>query len=92
MKIKDFIEKVKNNGGYKDNKEARQHINVLISSIQEVLESGDSITFNSFGTFNNITRAAREGVVPNTNKKFYSEAKKTIKFTPTAKYKEKLNS
>ena len=66
-------------------------VNAVIEGITSALEKGDSISFPGFGSFKVVERAAREGRNPSTGDKIQIPASKTVKFTPGAGLKERVN-
>ena len=61
-------------------RQAEQALNALVSSVQEALSRGDSVTLVGFGTFSVMSRAARKGRNPQTGREIFIPASKTPKF------------
>ena len=61
-------------------RQAEQALNALVSSVQEALSKGDSVTLVGFGTFSVMSRAARKGRNPQTGREIFIPASKTPKF------------
>lgn len=55
-------------------------LNVILETIQEVLKSGENISFNGWGKFEVIERAKRIGRNPKTGEEIEIAAKNSVKF------------
>jgi DNA-binding protein HU-beta len=72
-------------------KSASEAVNAVLEGIAYTLEKGGSISLVGFGNFKVANRAAREGRNPSTGEKIQIEASKSIKFTPGATLKARIN-
>lgn len=72
-------------------KSAGEAVNAVIDGITSALEKGDSISFSGFGSFKIVERPGREGRNPSTGEKIQIAASKTVKFTPGAGLKDRVN-
>lgn len=57
-------------------------LDTVLDAIIAAVKKGDSVTLTGFGTFKQVTRAAREGLNPATGGKIKIAACKAPKFTP----------
>ena len=73
-------------------KDVNEVINATIETIEEALKKGEKVNFIGFGSFETVTRAAREAVVPGTKKKVKIPESKSVKFKVGKKLKEIVNS
>lgn len=62
-----------------------------IEVITDTLKSGDSVSFNGFGTYKPVTKAARTARNPMTGETVKVAAKTVVKFKPSAKLSEAVN-
>lgn len=61
--------------------EAGEHVNAILSVIEDELKSGGEVNITGFGKFSIQERPAREGVNPQTGKKMQIKASRTPKFS-----------
>lgn len=61
-------------------RDANAAVDAALGAIQNALSSGDSVGLIGFGTFEVVTRAAREGLNPKTKKKINIPEKKVPRF------------
>ena len=61
--------------------EAGDHVNVILSVIEDELKSGGEVNITGFGKFSVQEREAREGVNPQTGQKMQIKASRTPKFS-----------
>ena len=71
--------------------QAQTALNAVISSLADVLKSGDSIALKGFGTFKVVERSARKGRNPRTGMEMEIAASKSVKFTPSSSLRTALN-
>ena len=71
--------------------EALAAFKTVIDGIEAILKAGDSLNIKGFGTFRTEERAARKGRNPATGEEMDIPATKTVKFTPSAVFKNELN-
>jgi DNA-binding protein HU-beta len=71
-------------------RQAEKALSALVSSVQEALSKGDSITLVGFGTFSVMSRAARKGRNPQTGREIFIPASKTPKFKPGKGLRESI--
>jgi DNA-binding protein HU-beta len=72
-------------------KSAAGAVDALIQVVMSALGKGDAISFPGFGSFKVVERPSREGRNPKTGEKMQIPASKTVKFTPGASLKERVN-
>ena len=65
-------------------------VNAVIDTITATVAKGDAVQVIGFGTFYPVTRAARDGINPQTGAKIRIKASKSVKFKPGAKLKAAL--
>jgi DNA-binding protein HU-beta len=90
MKKEEFLALVSEQAGL-SKKSAAGAVDTFIQGLMSALEKGDAISFPGFGSFKVVERAAREGRNPATGDKIQIPASKTVKFTPGAGLKERVN-
>lgn len=77
----EFIDKVAETAGL-SKKDASAAVDAFLSTIEDALKRGDSVTFTGFGKFSTQRRAARMGVNPrNPGQKVQIPAATVPKFT-----------
>ena len=72
-------------------RETERFINCFMEKVGQELEDGGEVRLVGFGTFKTVEKAARKGINPRTKKEIKIPAKKTPKFTPGKKLKERVN-
>ncbi len=90
MKKEDFIVKLADKAGL-TKKDADVFLKAFLETTEEVLASGDSITFVGFGKFSVSERAAREGRNPRTGETMQIAASKVPTFKAGNQLKEAVN-
>lgn len=86
----EFVSAFKEKVGF-TNEQAYKVIDSVFEVITEALEKGDSVTIQSFGTFEVRERAARAGVNPQTRQPIIINASKAPAFKVSYKLKERVN-
>ncbi|MGQ3825714.1 HU family DNA-binding protein [Pseudomonas alliivorans] len=66
-------------------------LNSLISTVQNVVASGDKISLVGFGTFESTKQAERQGRNPSTGAPITIAASIKPKFTPGKSFKDRVN-
>lgn len=79
MKKADFIRVISEKASV-SKKDAEAVLNSALKTIEEVLISGESITFMGFGTFDTVLRGERETTLPGTTRKIKVPARTSVKF------------
>jgi DNA-binding protein HU-beta len=72
----------------KSKKDAQAAVDVVLSSITQALEKGESVSLIGFGTFKVAERKARKGRNPQTGEEIYIAASKVPKFVAGKALKE----
>lgn len=90
MNKTEFVAALKEKTGF-TNEQAYKAIDGVFDVITEALEKGDSVTVQSFGTFEVRNRAARTGINPQTKKPIDISASKAPAFKVSYKLKERIN-
>jgi len=67
-------------------------ISAFTDAIQDALKNGDKVTLVGFGSFDISTRAARDGVNPQTKEKIQIKACKAPRFKAGKALKDAVNS
>jgi len=62
-----------------------------MKQVSRELEDCGEVRFVGFGTFKTVEKAARKGMNPQTKKEIKIPAKKTPKFTPGKRLKDRVN-
>lgn len=89
MNKAEFVDKLAEKGEI-TKKLASESIELVFSSIAEVLVSGDEITIPGFGKFSVAVRQARTGLNPQTKEKINIPETKVPKFTSAKALKESI--
>jgi DNA-binding protein HU-beta len=89
MKKSDFVRVVAEKSGV-SKKDVESVLKTSLETIQDILVSGDSITFMGFGTFTTVERKERETVLPNSKKKVLIPARKSVRFKVGKTLKERV--
>ena len=85
----EFVDKLAEKGEI-TKKLASDTIDLVFSSISDVLVAGREISIPGFGKFSIVTRKARTGLNPQTKKKIKIPAKKAPKFTGAKALKDSV--
>ena len=85
----EFVDKLAEKGEI-TKKLASDTIDLVFSSISDVLVAGEEISIPGFGKFSVVTRKARTGLNPQTKKKIKIPAKKVPKFTGAKALKDSV--
>ncbi len=72
-------------------KDAESFVNAFAASISDALSKDDKVQLIGFGTFETRTRAAREGINPQTKSKITIPASKCPAFKPGKALKDAVN-
>ena len=78
-------------GGDCSKSEAVDLVEETIDLIKETLSVGEIIKLTSFGTFEPRDKKPRMGRNPQTGEPIMISARRVVKFSPSAKLREKLN-
>jgi len=76
----EFVELVKEKGGYESKAAAEKAINAFTSAITEALSQKKSITLVGFGTFSTAEVPEKRGKVPGTDREYVKPAHTAPKF------------
>ncbi len=76
----EFVELVKEKGGYESKAAAEQAIKAFTEAITEALAQKKSVTLVGFGTFSTVEVAEKSGKVPGTDKTYTKPAHTAPKF------------
>jgi len=88
MNKPEFVQLVKQLGGYSTNDEATLAIDTIQKAISKTLVKGDEISLQSFGKFSTKLIKGKSGVVPGTTKTYTTQDKMAPKFTASSVLKE----
>lgn len=91
MTKSEFIEKVKNVGGYETKKDAERAIEAFTAAVKDALVEGDTVSLIGFGTYSTAKVAEKSGKVPGTNKAYVKPAHTAPKFKFGKPLKDALN-
>ncbi|MBC2855672.1 MAG: HU family DNA-binding protein [Cetobacterium sp.] len=91
MTKKDFAKVLFEKGVFTSKADAERKLEVILTSVEEVLQAGEDLNFIGWGKFEVAERAARVGRNPKTGEEITIEAKKTVKFKPGKSLVDKLN-
>lgn len=70
--------------------EASKDVEVLLETVTELLEKGETVKFLNVGSFSILERKPRVISNPATRERMEIYPKKTVKFIPSKKVQEKL--
>lgn len=90
MNKTDFVAKLKAKTGF-TNDQAYKAIDGVFDVITDALRAGESVSIQSFGTFEVRDRAARVGINPQTRTPIQINASKSPAFKVSYKLKEAVN-
>ena len=91
MNKAELVESVqKSLGGDTSKAAAERAVAAVIGGIESGLMNGEAVQLIGFGTFSVASRAARDGINPQTGEKIRIAASKTVKFKAGAGLKGKI--
>ena len=90
MHKKDLVEAVAQKTG-KSQKEVKETLDAILSTIGDTLKKGDKVTLIGFGTFSVQQTKARTGRNPQTGKPMQIKAKKRPRFKAGSELSGKVN-
>jgi DNA-binding protein HU-beta len=76
----DFVELVKDKGGYESKAAAEKAVKAFIDSVTAALIKKESVSLVGFGTFTTAKVAAKSGKIPGTDKTYKKAAHTAPKF------------
>jgi len=76
----DFVELVKENGGYESKAAAEKAVKAFTDAVTAALVKKESVSLVGFGTFSTAEVAAKEGKIPGTDKTYKKPAHTAPKF------------
>ena len=85
----EFVDKLAEKGKI-TKKQASEAVELIFSTLSDVLVAGEEISIPGFGKFSVVARKARTGLNPQTKKKIKIPAKKAPKFTGAKALKESV--
>ena len=85
----EFVDKLAEKGEI-TKKQASEAVELIFSTLSDVLVAGEEISIPGFGKFTIVTRKARTGLNPQTKKKIKIPAKKAPKFTGAKALKDSV--
>lgn len=91
MTKSEFVDQVADKSGL-SKRDAAKAVDAFLDSVQETLQSGDSVTFTGFGKFSAQHRNARQGVNPRTGEKVMIQAATVPKFSAGSGLKNALKN
>ncbi|MDD6309312.1 MAG: HU family DNA-binding protein [Clostridia bacterium] len=86
----EFISAIATEAGL-SKKDAESFVNAFSACVTEALAKGDKVQLIGFGTFETRTRAAREGVNPQTKQRIAISASKAPAFKPGKVLRDAIN-
>lgn len=91
MTKSEFVDQVADKSGL-SKRDAAKAVDAFLDSVQETLQSGDSVTFTGFGKFSAQHRNERQGVNPRTGEKVTIAAATVPKFSAGSGLKAALKN
>lgn len=64
----------------------KEVVDAVLDAIVEAVKAGETVSLLGFGTFNQVERAARQGINPLTKQPIQIAAKKAVKFKAGSKF------
>lgn len=89
MTKSEFVDRVASKSGL-SRRDATKAVDAFLESIQEALQSGESVSFTGFGKFSAQQRNARTGVNPRTGERVEIAAATVPKFSAGSALKSAL--
>jgi len=80
MKKDEFVELVKEKGGYESKAAAEKAIKAFTEAVMEALKQKKSVTLVGFGTFSTVEVPEKSGKVPGTDRTYTKPAHTAPKF------------
>ncbi|MFA6396304.1 MAG: HU family DNA-binding protein [Sulfurimonas sp.] len=77
-----FVELVKEKGGYKSKNEAETAIKAFTEAVTSALASKEEVSLVGFGMFEAVLQKGKTGTVPGTDRSYTTEDKMAPKFKP----------
>lgn len=90
MHKKELVEAVAQRTG-KSQKDVKETLEAVISTINETMKKGEKVTLIGFGTFSSNERPERMGRNPQTGKPMKIKKKKVVKFKAGAELSKSVN-
>jgi nucleoid DNA-binding protein len=87
----EFVDQVASKSGL-SRRDATKAVDAFLESVQEALQSGESVSFTGFGKFSAQQRNARTGVNPRTGERVEIAAATVPKFSAGSALKNALKS
>ena len=91
MTKSEFVDRVASKSGL-SRRDATKAVDAFLESIQDALQSGESVSFTGFGKFSAQQRNARTGVNPRTGERVEIAAATVPKFSAGSALKSALKS
>ncbi len=91
MTKSEFVDQVASKSGL-SRRDATKAVDAFLESVQEALQSGESVSFTGFGKFSAQQRNARTGVNPRTGERVEIAAATVPKFSAGSALKNALKS
>lgn len=82
MKKAEFLELVKEEGGFESKKGAEVALDAFVKAIEKALSSHESVELVGFGKFEVALQKGKSGKVPGSNKTYSTPDKMVPKFKP----------
>jgi DNA-binding protein HU-beta len=76
----EFVELVKEKGGYESKAAAEKAVKAFVDAVTEALTKKESVTLVGFGTFSTVDVPKKSGKVPGTDKTYTKPAHTAPKF------------
>jgi DNA-binding protein HU-beta len=80
MTKNEFVELVKEEGGFETKAQAEKAIKGFTGAVEKVLSKKDSVTLVGFGSFTTAFQKGKTGIVPGTDREYTTEDKYVPKF------------
>lgn len=82
MTKRDFAKLLSKRGVFVSQTDAESKLDLILDEIENILKTGETVSFVNFGKFEVITREARIGRNPKTGKEIKIAEKRVLKFKP----------
>ncbi len=82
MNKAEFVELVKEVGGFETKKEAEKAVSAFTAAVEKALEKKGNVELVGFGKFEAVLQKGKEGNVPGSDKKYKTKDKFVPKYKP----------
>ncbi|RAX58233.1 DNA-binding protein [Helicobacter monodelphidis] len=92
MNKAEFVDLVKDVGGFDARKDAEKAVTAFVQAVETALKKNESVVLVGFGTFESVVQKGKKGKVPGSNKVYETKDKYVPKFKAGKNLKESVES